>query len=199
MTQNQILALILSKPEPIVLWKIRRVMLEAGLSRDDRRSAILDELYEFINKLVASSTARQYSHFASILDLGAVGGVAVQNLLEMSGSKNFTQRLVAGGLSEVLMVMAARQYVKAWEEEMKSAYDTAAWRLFEEFWHISSEMQSELSPGQRRQLVDELVNPLRDDETGGTVKATFIVHYYQLLLVAHMQSEAQKDRERRKD
>ena len=187
MSQDQMLAQIISKPDPAVLWQIRAVLLEAELSRDDRRLKILSELYEFLNKLIASSTARQYSHFASILDLGAVGGVALQNLIEKSDSANFSQRLLAGGLSELLMVMAARQYVKAWEEEMKSAYNTAAWYLYEEFWHLSKEMQPELKPDQRRQLVDNLLKPLRDEETSGTVKAAIIVHYYQLLLVAHLQ------------
>jgi hypothetical protein len=187
MSQDQMLAQIISKPDPAVLWQIRAVLLEAELSRDDRRLKILTELYEFLNKLIASSTARQYSHFASILDLGAVGGVALQNLLEKSDSANFSQRLLAGGLSELLMVMAARQYVKAWEEEMKSAYNAAAWHLYEEFWHLSKEMQPELKADQRRQLVDKLLTPLRDNETSGTVKAAITVHYYQLLLVAHLQ------------
>jgi hypothetical protein len=187
MSQDQMLAQIISKPDPAVLWQIRAVLLEAELSRDDRRLKILTELYEFLNKLIASSTARQYSHFASILDLGAVGGVALQNLLEKSDSANFSQRLLAGGLSELLMVMAARQYVKAWEEEMKSAYNAAAWHLYEEFWHLSKEMQPELKADQCRQLVDKLLTPLRDNETSGTVKAAITVHYYQLLLVAHLQ------------
>lgn len=187
MSQDLMLAQIISKPDPAVLWQIRSVLLEADFPGDDRRLNILTQFFEFLNKLVASSTARQYSHFASILDLGAVGGVALQNLLEKSGSENFTQRLLAGGLSELLMVMAARQYVKAWEEEMKSAYDAAAWHLYEEFWHVSREMQPELSADQRRQLVDRLVKPLRDEETAGTVKAAIAVHYYQLLLIAHLQ------------
>jgi hypothetical protein len=186
MTQEQMLSLVLSKPEPSLLWQLRSALLEVGLSHDDKRIEIVNELYEFVNQLVASSTARQYSHFASILDLGAIGGVALQNILEMSDSKNFTQRLLAGGLSEVLMVMAARQYVKAWEEEMKASYATAAWRLWGKFWHLSASMQPDLDPDKRRSLVDELIAPLRDDGTKGTIKAAITVHYYQLLLLAHL-------------
>lgn len=186
MTQEQLLALILSKPEPSLLWQLRSAMLEVGLSDDDKRLEIVNELYEFVIQLVANSTARQYSHFASILDLGAIGGVALQNILEMSESKNFTQRLLAGGLSEVLMVLAARQYVKAWDEEMKANYAAATWRLWEKFWHLSASMQPDLDPDKRRMLVDELMAPLRDDEIKGTVKAALAVHYYQLLLIAHL-------------
>ncbi len=186
MTQEQLLALILSKPEPSILWQLRSAMLEVGLSHDDKRIEIVNEFYEFVIQLVASSTARQYSHFASILDLGAIGGVALQNILEKSDSKNFTQRLLAGGLSEVLMVMAARQYVKAWEEEMKATYAAAAWRLWEKYWHLSISMQPDLDPDKRRMLVDDLIAPLRDNEIKGTVKAAITVHYYQLLIIAHL-------------
>lgn len=184
MNQEQLLALILSKPEPALLWQLRSAMLEVGLTPDDRRLTLLNEFYEVVIQLVASSTARQYSHFASILDLGAVGGVALQNMMDKSDSKNFTRKLLAGGLSEVLMVMAARQYVKAWEEEMKATYSIASWRLWEEFWLLSSSMQPDLDPEQRRLLVDQLIAPLQDEEVKGTVKAAITVHYYQLLLIA---------------
>ena len=188
MNQDQLLAIALSKPDPEMLWELRTILLESGLPRDDARLQITDEFYEFVVKLVASSTAREYSHFASLLDLGAVGGVALQNLMEMSESANFSQRLLAGALSEVLMVIAARQYVKAWEEEMKAAYASAAWRLYGAFWHISVDSQPELAPGERTTLVQNLIAPLRDDDIKGTVKAALIVHYYQLLLIAHLRA-----------
>ncbi|HET6447443.1 MAG TPA: hypothetical protein VFI27_23005 [candidate division Zixibacteria bacterium] len=187
MSNEQLMALLLAKPEPSQLWQLRSAMLEVGLSSDDKRLEIVNELYEFVNVLVAKSTARQYSHFASILDLGAVGGVALQNLLEMSDSKKFTQRLLAGGLSEVLMVMAARQYVKAWEVELKSTYAAAAWRLYAKFWYLSVASQPDMESEKRRLLVDGLIAPLRDAEASGTVKAAIIIHYYQLLLLAHLE------------
>ncbi len=190
MTQEQLLAMTFSKPDPDMLWQLRSLLLEAGLPQKDTRLEIINEFYEFVTKLVASSTARQYSHFASLLDLGAVGGVALQNMLEMSDSENFNQRLLAGALSEVLMVMAARQYVKAWEEEMKATYAESAWRLYEGFWHISISSQPDLETSERTALVKDLIAPLRDDDVQGTVKAALIVHYYQLLLIAHLKNPA---------
>jgi hypothetical protein len=190
MTQEQLLALILSKPEPALLWQLRTAMLEVGLTEEAKPLQLVNEFYEFVIQLVASSTAREYSHFASILDMGAVGGVAIQNLMENKESADFTRRLLAGALSEVLMVMAARQYVKAWEEEMKAAYAAATWRLYERFWHLSSSMQEDADPGQRSALVAELMAPLRDDEVAGTVKAALIVHHYQLLLIAYLKIPA---------
>jgi hypothetical protein len=184
MNQEQLLPLALSKPEPEMLWQLRNLMLESGLQRDDARLQIVDEFYYFVINLVASSTAREYSHFASLLDLGAVGGVALQNLFDSQGADNFTQRIMAGALSEVLMVVAARQYVKAWEEEMKAVYLDAAWKLYEGFWHVSRISQPDLDPAQRTTLVQNLIDPLLNEELKGTVKAALIVHYYQLLLTA---------------
>jgi hypothetical protein len=191
MTQEQLLTLTLSKPDPDLLWQLRALLLEAGLPQNDTRIKIVNDFYEFVIKLVASSTARQYSHFASLLDLGAIGGVALQNVLEKSDSENFNQRLLAGALSEVLMVMAARQYVKAWEEELKATYAESAWRLYEGFWHISVTSQPCLDPPERTALVSNLIAPLRDDDIQGTVKAALIVHYYQLLLIAHLKNPTQ--------
>jgi hypothetical protein len=88
------------------------------------------------------------------------------------------------------MVMAARQYVKAWEEEMKATYTESAWRLYEGFWHVSITSQPDLDPSERTALVKNLIAPLRDDDVQGTVKAALIVHYYQLLLIAHLKNPA---------
>ncbi len=84
------------------------------------------------------------------------------------------------------MVLAARQYVKSWEEELNAAYLRAAWYLADEFWRISRQSEAQLSENQRGYLINQLIAPLRDAETAGVVKAALIVHYFQLLLLAHV-------------
>ena len=76
------LAHLLTEPTPDALWQLRGELLEAGMTSESRALVILHEFHQFLNELVASSTAREYSHFASILDMAAVAGVAVQNLME---------------------------------------------------------------------------------------------------------------------
>lgn len=188
MNPEKLLELAVSKPEPERLWEIRKAMLGAGFRPDDRAMVTINAFYTFVSQLIASSSARQYSHFASLLDLGAIAGVALQNLLESSESESWSQRLLAGGFSEILMVLAARQYVKAWDEEMQSVYDIAAWQLGEEFWYLSAANQPELSADMRHEHIERLLSPFRDDELSGTVKAAICIHYFQLLLLAQLKS-----------
>jgi hypothetical protein len=122
--------------------------------------------------------------------MGAVGGVAIQNLLEQRDSDGWWQRLLVGGLSESLMIMAARQYVKAWDNEMSSDINQAAWFLYREYWQLSADMQPELAHTERRRLVDELLAPIHNSETSGTAKAALLGRLFQLLLMANFVQEA---------
>lgn len=178
---------VMAQPSPDALWQLRAELLESGMDHDSRPLAILDAFYHFLNELVASSTAREYSHFASILDMVAVAGVAVQNLLDEKDIEEWWRRFVVGAISEGMMVLAARQYVKAWEEEMRANYNAAAWYLAQEYWRLSADLQPELSPGKRRDLVEQLFAPISDDQVDGTVKAGLLVRLFQLLLVARLQ------------
>ena len=76
---------------------------------------------------------------------------------------------------------------RGWEVELKSTYAAAAWRLYAKFWYLSVASQPDMESEKRRLLVDGLIAPLRDAEASGTVKAAIIIHYYQLLLLAHLE------------
>ena len=58
---------VLSQPTPEALWLLRADLLEQGMQDDARLAAVIDAFFRFLNQLVASSTAREYSHLASIL------------------------------------------------------------------------------------------------------------------------------------
>lgn len=178
---------LLTAPSPAGLWKLRGDLLEVGLPTKSVIWSLLADSYTFLNELQAKSTAREYSHFASLLDVGAVGGIAIQNMME-GGKNTMWQRLIAGGLSEGLMVMAARQYVRAWEGEMNATYQQAAWNLYGALWDLSNEMQDNLPAGQRRQLIDTLLAPLHDEHVTGTVKAALIARLYQTLILVRLSS-----------
>jgi hypothetical protein len=183
------LSTVLTNPTPEALWQLQGDLLSEGFEPDAPIMAILDAFYTFLNELVASATAREYSHFASLLDMGAVGGVAIQNLLESRVSEGWWQRLLVVGLSESLMIIAARQYVKAWENEMLSDFNEAAWFLYRQFWQLSADMQPELARDERRRLVDELFAPVHDDSVNGTAKAALLGRLFQLLLLANLVQE----------
>lgn len=177
---------VLTQPTPDSLWILRADLLESGINQDSQLLTIVDAFYEFLNKLSASVTAREYSHLASILDMTAVAGVAVQNLMEEDDSEEWWRRFVVGAVSEGMMVLAARQYVKAWEAEMRSDYNAAIWFLAPEFWHLSIDLQPRLAPGQRRQLVEQLFAPFSNEQLDRTMKAGLIIRLFQVLLIARM-------------
>ena len=88
------------------------------------------------------------------------------------------------------MVLAARQYVKAWEEEMRSEYNAATWFLAQEYWRLSHDLQPALTPAKRRALVDQLFEPFAGDEMDGTVKAGLIARLFQVLLIARLRMDS---------
>jgi hypothetical protein len=180
---------VLASPTPEALWKLQGDLLSEGFAPDAPIMTVLDAFHNFLNELVASATAREYSHFASILDMGAVGGIAIQNLLEQRDSDGWWQRVLIGGVSESLMIIAARQYVKAWESEMTSDFNQAAWFLYRHFWQLSAVMQPDLPSEERRRLVDELLAPVQNPDTTGTAKAALLGRLFQLLLMANLVPE----------
>ena len=183
--ENALLA-VLQAPTPATLSHLHAALLLAEWSQDAPVWAVLDQFYRFLNEIAAKTSARDYSHFASLLDIGAVGGVALQNLLSGKGEGNLWQRVLAAGLSESMMVLAARQYVKAWEEETSVLISQAAWDLYRQLWLISTTLRPELTGEQRRQSIDALLAPLYDERSTAAAKALLTGRLYQLLLLLYV-------------
>lgn len=186
MTRPGDLFLLAAVPTPDSLRLLQAGLLSTGVTEDEPVWSLLDAYYDFLTGLAARATSREFSHFASMLDIGAVGAVALQNLLLAEAPGQWWQRLMAGGLSEGLMVLAARQYVRAWEGEMSAVYATARWRLYRELWQVSARLQPALPLAERQRLLDELLNPLGDGELGGTQRAILATRLYQLLLLVRL-------------
>lgn len=183
------LAQMLTSPTPEALWTLRGDLLEAGIPAESPIWNVLDQAHRFLSTLKSKSTAREYSHFASLLDIGAIGLVVLDNLGEEGKNGGFLGKILTGALSEGLMVLAARQYVKVWEEEMSAVYQETAWNLYQLLWHLSEQTQGGLPAGERRTLIDHLLQPLTLEEISGTVKAILAGRLYQLLLLAHVHHE----------
>ena len=177
---------VFSKPTPRALWQLRGELLEGGYTEQSPVMPVINHFHHFLNELVAGSTARQYSHFASLLDMAAVAGVVLESFIGENDNEEFWKRLMLGAVSEAMMVLAARQYVKAWEEEMKANYNEAAWYLSQEYWKLSAELRPDLDSVVRQKLIEDLVTPLQDEEIEGIVKAGLIVRLFQFLLLARL-------------
>jgi len=189
MTLRVALAETLSSPTPEQLWRLRAELLQAGIRSDARVWPVLAEFQRFLDQLATGSSSRDYSHLASKLDIAAVGGVVLENILESEEGEDLALRLFSGLVSEGLMVLATRQHVKAWEGELATVYRGAAWYLYEELWHWAEARKPTLPADERRRLLDRLIEPIHAEGTDGFSKAVLIGLLFQLLLLSYLSEE----------
>ncbi len=184
--QNSLL-MALSAPSPTVLWQLRSDLLEANLPHDMPIWNLLDEFHGFLNTLSASTTAHEYSKIATLLDIGAIGFVALEHVIDGNLSPSqLWRRLIAGSAGEGLMVLASRQYVKAFQAETIAVFRSSAWHLYQDLWQISTDTQPDLEVEVRRQVIDQLLAPIHDESVDQMVKVVLIGRLFQLLLVIRL-------------
>ncbi len=185
---------ILTRPTPDALIELQGALLASGHRGEgvERALEVASRFHAYLCELESKITARDYSELASRLDIGAVGAVALENVIAAEKEK-FWQRLLLGGLGESLMVAASRQYIKAWEIETGLVHSCAAWYLTESLWRVSSEMQPELPPDRRWRAIQSLLAPVYDDGVPASAKAMLLGRVFQMLLltyVAHLLPES---------
>ena len=113
---------VLSLPTPEALWRLRADLLEGGFSPDAPMLEIIGEFRAFLDHFATSTSSRDLNHLASKLDIGAIGGVVLEQLFESPDSKELAMRVLTGGISEGLMVLASRQYVRVAEGELAALF-----------------------------------------------------------------------------
>lgn len=176
----------LTNPTPEALWELRGDLLERGVAADAPVLAIVRGFRSFLDRFATTTSSRDLNHLASKLDIGAIGGVFLEQLLERSETENLAMRLLTGGISEGLMALASRQYVRAQEGELAALIRDAAWELADELWRWTAEANPDLDDTERRQLIDGLLAPLNDPAIASGVKAGVAGRLFQILLVAHL-------------
>jgi hypothetical protein len=186
---------ILSQPTPDDL-----VALQGALLAFDRRSVAVERaldiaghFHTYLTELQSKIAARDYSELASRLDIGAVGSVALENLIDTEG-EHLWQRFLLGGLGEALMVAASRQYIKGWQVETGLVHTRAAWYLTEALWRASADMQPDLASERRWQAIQALLAPAYDPDVPAPDKATLLGRVFQMLLLTHLAGLATKKR-----
>lgn len=182
---------VLARPMPDALWSLRIDLLALAdrLPADRQGEAtwtlgIARQFYGYLTELRSKMTAREYSRFASRLDMGSVGALAVQDLV--TEREHLLESLFLGGLSEGLMVLATLQYIKAWESETALVHNQAIWWLFEGLWRLSREFRPEMPAVERQRLIDALLAPVRSEETAPAVKVALLVRLFQALLIGSL-------------
>ena len=184
---------VLTEPDPESLWQLRGDLLERGAAHDSPLMIVVREFSRFLDRFATATSSRDLNHLASKLDMSAIGGVVLENLFEGRESKELALRLLTGGISEGLMVLASRQYVRAQEGELSALFRETAWILDRELWRWSTEVNPGLAGGERRTLIDGLVAPLFDRSTTNPVKAVIVGRIYQVLLLGHASDAVAED------
>jgi hypothetical protein len=184
--QSQIVE-VLAAPSPEHLWRLRGELLLANIAPDSSVWHLLDGFHGFLVELSASLSAQEYSKLATLFDIGAVGGVALESVLQsnLSGREIF-KRFLIGGASEALMVVASRQYVKASEVETAAVCESAAWRLHKDIWSLSQEFQPDLAQASRLSATNKLLAPILDNSVDYSAKALLICYLFLVLLLARL-------------
>jgi hypothetical protein len=176
----------LTSPTPAALWELRADLLEGGASPDDRPLEIIREFHSFLDRFATSTSSRDLNHLASKLDVGAVGGVVLEQLFEGCDTRDLAMRVLTGGISEGLMVLASRQYVRAQEGELAALFRETAWSLYDRLWQWTEAAKPDLDAAERRRLLDRVTAPLCDARAPAAIKAVLAGRLYQVLLLAHL-------------
>jgi hypothetical protein len=189
MSFQGLLGRLLTEPTPNDLLALQTRMLaaEADPARTEAARRALEvarEFHAYLSELEAKASAREYSELASKLDIGAVGAVTLENLTE--AGEALLERMLLGGLSETLMVLASRQYVKAWSREMRPIHMQAVWFLRGELWQLSVTGRPDMLTEERAALVDELLAPALDEDVADEVHVALLGRLFQVLLVIHL-------------
>lgn len=186
---QDLLARLMTEPTPADLLALQTWLLaiEADAGQEGavcRALKVAGEFFDFLCQLETKSSAREYSELASRLDIGAVGGVALESLTE--AGEALMQRMLIGGLSETLMVLASRQYVKAWNREMVSIQMRATWFLRGELWRLSVQGRPDMLSQERAALVDGLLVPVLDGDSADEARLTLLGRLFQVLLIIRL-------------
>ncbi len=177
---------VLQSPRLDDLWSLRGDILEAGISLDGELGSVLKAFAGFLDSMATGTSSRDYSEMASLMDISAITGVVAEHLLEPGTSKEMAIRLFSALATEGLMALATRQHVKAWEGELASVCRGVAWNLYEFMWCWALKRRPELGAVERRQLLDQLLDPLLSSETPCKVKAVIIGRLFQVLLLSYL-------------
>jgi hypothetical protein len=189
MSFQDLLGRLLTEPTPADLLALQTRLLAAEIdpTRSDAARHALEvarEFHAYLSELEAKFGAREYSELASMLDVGAVGVVALENLTE--AGEALLKRMLLGGLSEILMVFASRQYVKAWSRELRPLHMRAVWFLRGELWQLSVTGRPDISTEERAALVDGLLTPALDEDAADEVHVALLGRLFEVLLVIHL-------------
>lgn len=174
---------LLRSPSASAVWSLRGDLLADGLEPDHAAFRLLAELYGYLDRLETGGASKGHSERASMMEIGSLSGVVGSDLAEAGDPAEWARRLLAATITEGLAVMATRQHVKAWRGELDAVHREAAWFLYDELWTWAARSKPDLDSVERRRLLDQLLEPIRDDGPPPERKRVILCTLFVLLLI----------------
>jgi hypothetical protein len=175
---------IMVDPSPAALWTLQQALLVIGTVPAARARAVARAFHACLRTLESKSASRAASRWGDVLGTAAVGSVS---LGEMGSTREAAlQGLVHGAVPAVLEVGAALKSAQAWEVEAGLLYDDLAWFLYDELWDIAASARADLSPGERRDQVALVIDPLLDPTVPDEDRAALVVNVFRTVLAARI-------------
>jgi hypothetical protein len=175
---------LLEHPTPDGLWAFQKTLLTVRGADATRARAVVHAFHGCLRTLESKSASRQASRWGAVLGTAAVGSVSLPELRDRQ--ERGLRDLVERALPAVLEVGAALQTAQAWEIEARLIYDEFAWFLYEELWDVSATARPDLAADERRDRIDEVLDPLLDPTLPDTDRAALLVDVFRSVLAARV-------------
>jgi hypothetical protein len=175
---------LLANPTPDDLWAFHKTLLVLHRADTTRARAVVHAFHSCLRTLESKSASRQASRWGAVLGTAAVGSVSLPELRDRQ--ERGLRDLVERALPAFLEVGAALQTAQAWEIEARLIYDEFAWFLYEELWDVSTTARPELAADERRDRIDEVLDPLLDPALPDTDRAALLVDVFRSVLAARV-------------
>ncbi len=174
---------ILVEPTPADLWQLQKALLVIGGEPAAKARAVARAFHGCLRNLESKSASREASRWGAVLGTAAVGAVS---LGEMGQQEDALHRLLQSGVPAMLEIGAAVKSAQAWEVEAGLLYDDLAWFLNDELWEVSAIARPDLSPAERGDQIDLLLDPLLDAAVSDGERAILVVNVFRAVLAARM-------------
>jgi hypothetical protein len=176
---------ILAEPTPDDLWQLQKALLMTGGEATRRARAVAQQFHACLRSLHSKSESRNASRWGAVLGTAAVASVTLPDMLHEQ--ERSIQTLIQNALPAALEVGSAAKSAQAWEIEAGLIYDEFAWFLYEELWDLSTAERQELPTAERRERIDQLLDPLLDPTLPDGVRGHLVVDIFRAVLAARMQ------------
>jgi hypothetical protein len=143
---------------------------------------LLENFYSYLVCLESKMEARAFAELASKMDMAAVGVVVAENV--RGAGERIVEKVLMGTLGEALMVLASRQYVKAFHRDLESFCRQITWQLRAHLWRFSANRRPGIPAQDRAEMINALFAPIMAETAPGAAKPVVLGCLFQILLLA---------------